>query len=579
MKLQGLAVIFVLIILPISIVLSEYIQVQIDTLSVQTAYDSQLLSATYDAVVAFQKNTVNSWSSTITSSKIRDIEASANVFLTSIANNFKMSGNSKEAIKEYIPAIVYTLYDGYYIYSPFTNKIDGVVDSETYNGSYGNGERTFGLKPYIYYSREYENCPSPGDSFVITYSLDNYITIQGRINGNFVNEGGYIIDITGLPDDYDGSKYKGVDIIGNEVYKEYVDKDTEYPCAKVNGTKYYLDNDDNEENGPINGIFYFVQSERNYLTEESATIIRNYFNNDSNSAKEYYKNAYNFTKKVLGKGQDDFNLSGLKSSDAKDWPGYTDKSKKVDGEEGIKDTQAIYNIFTNTNVEYYNSGFNQERRAVIKYAIEKNLSSAIANFNNISNNPTTNFLMPKLSDDEWDKVINNVSVITFLQGINMGNRPYNGYAIVPNNKNEESVGEDSIFIVADDEYHRVNDNDLLEKSADKISIGVFNMNFERKAIDKFDGDGSTIERTYFYPRHEMACYNSIVSQTGVTPLNDNDGIPKTIYEYLDGIINNNSQQGAKIASVYYTALGRERNGLVKYGLKKSIEEYPESQTP
>lgn len=555
MKLQTLAVIFVLIILPISIVLSEYVQVQIDTLSLQTQYDSQLLSATYDAVAAFQKNTVNSWSSTITSSKIRDIEASANVFLTSVANNFKMSGNSKEAIKEYIPAIVYTLYDGYYIYAPFKNTLG---DIEIASGStYQDGERTFGLKPYIYYSREYTR---GSDNFVITYSLDNYIQIQGIINNQSVNEGGYLIDINNASED--GTQYKGASI-NNEDYQEYIDKDKLCRCTKINGTKYYLYEGE---------IFSFVNGEKNTLSGKSAEEIKKYF--DNNIAQQYYKNAYAFTQKVIGtdtsNGQ--FNLGNLTSVYAKEWDLYTDAGKRTDDEQGIKYTQAIYNIFNVNNIENYNSGFNQERRAVIKYSIEKNLASAIANFSNITNAPNSvNFQMPKLADDEWDKVINNVSVITFLQGINMGNRPYNGYAIVPNNKNEESVGEESIYIAVNDEYHRINDTDLLNMDLSG-AIGVFNMNFERKTVDEHGQDGST--KKYFYPRKEMACYKSIVSQSATNSLiNEANGIPISIYEYLNSDTVTSSSSGTQLKSIYYTALGRERYGLVKYGLKDEIEEY------
>ena len=543
MKIQTLAVIFVLIILPISIVLSEYVQVQINTVSIQTQYDSQLLSATYDAAKAFQKNTVNSWSSTITSSKIRDIEASANVFLNSVANNFKFSGNSKDAIKEYIPAIVYTLYDGYYIYAPFTNELGDIQVAQ--GSTYQDDTRTFGLKPYVYYSREYNR---GSDNFVITYSLDNYIQIQGRIKGEIINEGGYLIDITGLDDSYDGKTYKGAYIKEKEEYKEFVDKDTEYRCEKINGTKYYLDEDGQEQDG----IFYFIQSDRNYLSGENAEKIQKYFDSD-NSAREYYKDAYKFTKKVIGNGTGEFNLSGLESKVA---PDYNDAG------------QANYTIFGDdaSNIESYNSGFNQERRAVIKYTIEKNLASAIANFNNITTaTDSINFQMPKLAEDEWDKVINNVSVITFLQGLHMGNSSYNGYAIVPNNKNEESVGEESIYIAVDNEYHRINDRVLLNKDL-RNAIGVFNINFERKSVDEFAADGSTVGKNYFYPRKEMASYNSIVSQSGVNPLVNANGIPISIYDYLTG------DDKKDLASIYYTALGRERNGLVKYGIKKEIEE-------
>ena len=57
MKLQSLSVIFVIIIIPVTLILSAYIGSQIDTASLQQSYDTKLMDATHDAVVAFEINT------------------------------------------------------------------------------------------------------------------------------------------------------------------------------------------------------------------------------------------------------------------------------------------------------------------------------------------------------------------------------------------------------------------------------------------------------------------------------------------------------------------------------------------
>ena len=80
MKIQYLAVIFIIIILPISLILDSYVKSQIETLDLQILYDSKLNDATYDAIKAFQLNTVNSSTSDLANSKMRDIEASVNTF-------------------------------------------------------------------------------------------------------------------------------------------------------------------------------------------------------------------------------------------------------------------------------------------------------------------------------------------------------------------------------------------------------------------------------------------------------------------------------------------------------------------
>ena len=91
MKIQYLAVVFIIIMLPISLILSEYTKGQIQTLQLQISYDSKLDTATHDAVKAYQLNSANSDTSDIADSKIRDIEASINTFFNSNSNFLYLS--------------------------------------------------------------------------------------------------------------------------------------------------------------------------------------------------------------------------------------------------------------------------------------------------------------------------------------------------------------------------------------------------------------------------------------------------------------------------------------------------------
>ena len=96
MKIQNLAVIFIIIILPISMVLTVYVQNQVKTLELQIEYDDKLTNATYDALKAFQLNTANSSTSDLANSKLRDIEASVNTFFNSISSHFNMAGYNQD---------------------------------------------------------------------------------------------------------------------------------------------------------------------------------------------------------------------------------------------------------------------------------------------------------------------------------------------------------------------------------------------------------------------------------------------------------------------------------------------------
>ena len=107
MKYQNFAVIFVIIVLPLSMVLSYYIQNQTDTLVLQTTYQTKLNDSTYDAIAAYQINSLNT--QRVAGESIKSyVLASVNTFFTTLATNFGMSSASKSRLQNYVPAILFT---------------------------------------------------------------------------------------------------------------------------------------------------------------------------------------------------------------------------------------------------------------------------------------------------------------------------------------------------------------------------------------------------------------------------------------------------------------------------------------
>ncbi len=207
--------------------------------------------------------------------------------------------------------------------------------------------------------------------------------------------------------------------------------------------------------------------------------------------------------------------------------------------------------------------------AVIRYSIEKNLSIAIANYNNYTD-VKANFQMPELKEDEWSKIINNISIISFLQGLNIGGKVYNGYSIINNTKNNEYVSEDSIYLCDKNDngnYYEIIDSSIGNNDEENKNkyIGVLNTDFERRTYTE---NGIT---KYFFPKKQLASYTSIVNQSNVTITDGN------LYKYVQ-------TKGYAIAQIYYTALGRERYSMYKtnnnietigntYGTKKYKVKY------
>lgn len=567
MKLQHLAIIFVIIILPISLVVGEYIQSQIDTIYLQTSYNKKLQDATYDAIKAFQLNTINNKYSSISDSKIRDIEASINTFYNSIGTSMGSTGYDKDSLKEFIPAIVYTMYDGYYIYGKYFNYKLGE-----------NGEYQYGLKPYIYYSCRYQ---SGLNDFVVNYTLDNSITIYGNINEKYVTKSGYVINpnlVTNIIKDSNGYAqsvvYDGMRI-EREILKEQLivnnDEGTAtrdyYQYTIYNNQKIYKDS---------NGYFLYSNYKKQYLTDEGnilqtgevtplmyAQRLTSDGNLYNNSAVEYYINAYEFSNWL------NTNVGTIKQSNAIDANGnhITDFASNT-GEE------RIFDFSSRNNPLVESSTFNEHRMSVIRKSIETNLSSAIANYN-VGLGGTYKFEMPILKEEDWEKLLNNISISVFMQGIPIKSKFFNSYCVITNDKNEEVVTEDSIYILAENskgitEAHLPGCSDLIENNYN--IVGAYNViDFERQTIEgvqriiKENGQVAVPENgeAHYYPQYYQKCYNCIVNIS--INYNINDIIEGRLRKY--NIKTNTYETQTKditsLRKMYLTALARERYNLYR----------------
>ncbi len=623
MKIQSFAVIFIIIILPISLVFASYTQNRVETINLQTRYDSKLNDATYDALKAYQLNSFNSDTSDLTNAKIRDIKASASTFFNSMASGFSELGYTKSTLQNYVPALVYTMYDGYYIYSPYKNTWDDETNEKHWEDkSYHDGDELYGLKPYVYYSCRYQKLGKY--DVTITYSLDNYIQIQGYVvnrgRTETISQSGYLLSIandntsdgvyydetsgkvyyngqeigeeSSLKENVyvDGKYIKGCEYIKKNGIKYYLDKNNDLeqsysgnvfsvingksniqtaitemefygnevgsenlllhdapimksvPCKNMGTYKYYLDFDENY-NGksdcfdfPCYRGSYIIVKVDQYNNKEALENIEDEIEHNTN-AKNYYIEAWNLANFIKNYEIDDIEISNIVEEN---------RSQYTETEEGAYHTQG--KIFNFDNIESPTSNFNTHRIEVIKHSIERNLSIAISNFNAYS---SVDFKMPKLKETDWDKIMNNISIISFLQGVNIGGKIYNGYAVVTNTKNEDIVMEDSIYIKDNNAiFHRITEENLPTGS-----IGIYNVNIERRTAQ--DDSGNNV---YYLPVEGTLSYDSIVTQNKISKTSN-----QTISEYVKGLDDD-------LKKLYYTALGRERYGLYRQKLTISPDE-------
>lgn len=532
MKLQHLAVIFVIIVVPIALVLSTYTDGLVKVINNEAHYDTVLTNATYDAIRAYQMNTLHNSFASVNNSRERDINASVNSFFNSLSLGLGKSGLSKTELNEYIPSMLFTLYDGYYVYGPFKN-VGSIGTVGTGNGlkraQYSTTEDTrleYGLMPYTYYSCEYQGTASDGSEFdiVINYSLDNYISISGTYgkdntgNDRYITASGYYInsnkvdvdepnrtitlkdkgdrDITITPEtlgEYisftDELKVKDIDGNRNRIVKQNVhETPVYYNYINYNEVKYYLmpqeeinSTDMATFNTSYDGIPIFVLDNdvRVFINNDMLNTLAKHtkFENwDTNpmglcdtanfkdvNAFNYYKNAKEFSEEVHPylkdiniKENEDKTYGDVKSvffnnqyevyPDDKNGENYNSAHVKVSYSELSGEAHPFDYTLEGNDPEEEISMFNNHRIDVIISSIESSLVNAIGNFNNYVSN-TYSYAMPTLSENDWYKIANNLTTVSFMQGLPVGKyKFYSNYSVVTNKKNKEFIGRDAIYI-------------------------------------------------------------------------------------------------------------------------------------
>lgn len=474
MKLQTLTVIFIIIMLPITMVVSEYIETEISTISTQTQYDTILNNATYDAIKAFQLNQSNSSSSDVVTEKIRDVEASINTFYNSMASGMGVSGYTKEDLESYIPCLVYTLYDGYYIYTK-------------------NSDGNYILKPYVYYTEQV-------GEYSVSYTLDSYIIVVGK----------------------DGTTKSGYLCTWNKEIndQEYLEENVEYY-------------DDNGNIKVTKLQYIYIKNIKYYkMVKDDGTIVWYSLGIDGKLIED--TNSRNLNGNILDDNAQQYKMESLEFTN---W---------VNTYVAPNQNSPLY-IYSNNDPDDYSSLFNVHRRDIIQKSIKSNIESTLFHYRGTE----FEFKMPELDETEWDKIINNVNLISFMQGIPLRNKYYMGYSVVTNTQSKEFVDPDEIYLltneIGEEQYHKIILKGLETKNVKNVAYR--NIDFRRKTyMGTDDIDGTKIEK-YYYPQTAIADYESIVASTNVY---------NSTQDAIDNLKAINTENSINAIKVYYTALYRER---------------------
>lgn len=578
MKLQNMTVIFIIIMIPIILVVSYYIGLQINTITMQKNYTVKLQTAAKDSIQALEINTVewNSASSNLADSKRRDVLAAINTFTTSLANGMGIGGAGKGRIQTYIPAIVYTMYDGYYIYSASLMKDQDTIEKDQ-NGKDVNYGRTqfdnnkikyketssyqYILKPYSPYSARYVK--GEDVNVTVNYTLDNYIRVYGTINGEYQTKEGYLVVCSdeGVKGVTSGS-ISGIEYRGAEIKPEKL-KENVYADGKVGEYSYIYDQYDNKLYWDKDKDNYFSVDKYNnkvYLQDalpegdagfsitnrfrkisipmlESEWTVQKVFQilNPGGGSKIYYENEsgafVEFTAgNVLGNVNKDEDYSAInycvESYVFTQWVtknlGNITVDNMISTTEGqynnVESEKYIFRINENNNPDpendtaYANSVLAQHKKDIIINTIEKNLSQATAQAQGM--NPNYEYRLPQLSYDEWEQALSNISIIAFMQGMPIGLKYYNNYAIATSTLNKEFVDPDELYFAgAGDQYYHQRQ---CEQATGSDYVGYRSIDYVAKSYEK--SDNGTTSTKYYYPHanstnSELECYYCLVNRS------------------------------------------------------------------
>ena len=580
MKLQNMTVIFIIIMIPIILVVSYYIGLQINTITMQKNYTVKLQTAAKDSIQALEINTVewNSASSNLADSKRRDVLASINTFTTSLANNMGIGGAGKGRIQAYIPAIVYTMYDGYYIYSASLMKDqdtdkDGLTQFNADGTIKSNGKSyQYILKPYSPYSARYASANGSID-VTVNYTLDNYIRVYGTVNGEYQAKEGYLVvcdDDAGVRVNKNGGSISGITYRGATIKPEALTEQV-YTDEGVKEYQYIYDQYDNKlywdnKDGTNEGNYFSVDKNNNkvylqtalpegdagfsitnrfrkisipmYDNREDEWTVQKVFQilNPRGGYKFYYENQsgafVEFTnpEKTLGTVNQEEDYSAInycvESYVFTKWVNKYLKDitvKNIQSPTGgqynnVGEDASIFAINSNNNPDPENDGayatsvLAQHKKDIIINTIEKNLSQATAQAQEM--NPNYEYRLPQLSYDEWEQALSNISIIAFMQGMPIGLKYYNNYAIATSTLNKEFVDPDELYFAGkDDQYYHQRQ---CEQATGSDYVGYRSIDYVAKSYEK--SDNGTTSTKYYYPHanstnSELECYYCLVNRS------------------------------------------------------------------
>ena len=238
------------------------------------------------------------------------------------------------------------------------------------------------------------------------------------------------------------------------------------------------------------------------------------------------------------------------------------------------------------------SVFYSHKLDVIRDSVQYNLNLAMSTYNNneayhlfyddtkgTTTNSGFNYAMPVLQEYEWNNILSNPSIVSFMQGMKCGLKIYNNYMVVSSTNNELVTHPEDIYYVAysrpedvpvDDRFSNYNDTESIYHKIDCEKL-------ERTDVERYQSFSSkevkydklynklASAKHYKYDHRNLACYECINDGNyGEDTTNGGNDINDHMEEIFDITFSPSSYGGYQhLREAYYMAIGKERNNIYK----------------
>ena len=410
MKIQHWAIIFVIIILPFSILCRYKIQMKLSVLKEETRYNNIIDNATYDAVSQILEISEELEYGKNVPLTPGVCEAALDRFFTTMAVNFNVNpvrstksgeefvSSAQEFFSQYIPAVVIVGYDRMAIYSY-------------------SGDR------YIEVSSGDYSAEIPDSGVTAHFTLDNKVTLDFPNSYKFPNpEMNPLDSSTFFTNKLIGYVGEPLDFNMNGIDDWLEDLDG-------NGTAdiYEIDNDENgtpdiKENPTIwdpygiSGYGFSTPDQKKYIDSMLTTFTDNI---SYILLQEYIQNPLEENYNALARLLVSEDLSKIDTSTLQNLInlGLINQDYKYSGD-GLVSQEA--------------SDFHKLRRNTIINKIQDGLNDAFNKYNLYADlmGVTYEFHIPEIGMDEWNNTIDDIAVLAFVQGLPLGyDTYYNNYSL------------------------------------------------------------------------------------------------------------------------------------------------------